>query len=127
MHNLLKLTRRPDITFYPSGRILITARIANILNITPGDSINIAIIDGESLLHVIPKGLGRRRAVCFPSKKGGRSLCCNSVALCQQIFNISKVSPQKTSFLAGDILSLNGKPFIPIITGFPIISPPPLK
>lgn len=120
MQNLLQYTRRPDITFYPSGRILITARLAKLLEISPGDSINIALENREFLLHVIPKGLGRRSAACYLSKKGGRSLCCNSVSLCRAIFNYSNISPTKTSFLAGEKIIINNKSYIPIITARPI-------
>ena len=51
MENIIERTRRKDITFYKSGRIDITARVARILNLKQGDSINISKDEnGEFLL-----------------------------------------------------------------------------
>ena len=53
MKPLLQNSRRPDITFYPTGRIDITARIAKMLQLQPGDVINIASDGEEFILYVM--------------------------------------------------------------------------
>ena len=52
MHSILNITRRPDVTFYPSGRIDITSRIAKVLNLCEGDVIDIAVNGCEYQLYV---------------------------------------------------------------------------
>ena len=47
-----KSSRRPDISFYQDGRIDITARVVKLLNLQPGDVIDIAEAGGEYLLYV---------------------------------------------------------------------------
>ncbi|MCQ2166391.1 MAG: hypothetical protein MJY49_03030 [Bacteroidales bacterium] len=66
-------TRRPDITFYRSGRIDITARIANIIGLRDGDVIDIGREDGEYYLYRLHKAgqtIGRHEAQCMSTHKG---------------------------------------------------------
>lgn len=73
MTSLLPNSRRPDVTFYPDGRIDITARIAKHLNMAAGDVIDIAEHQGEYLLYVRLKAaqtVGRHEACVYPTKRG---------------------------------------------------------
>ena len=67
MKSLLGNTRRPDISFYKSGRIDITARVAKLLDLHAGDVIDIALDDDEYLLYIKHKRgniVGRHEAQC---------------------------------------------------------------
>lgn len=92
-------SRRPDISFYASGRIDITAHVARILELREGDVIDIVIDNnGEYLLFV------RQRAGDFPgrfeaqvhatskSSKRCRNFRCHSVRLCKAMLQASGCS-----------------------------------
>lgn len=77
-------TRRPDVSFYNTGRIDITARAARLLDLHDGDVIDIAFFDGECYLYVKHLGTdvtGRHEAAVHPTKLGSRNYRCNSVRL----------------------------------------------
>ena len=89
MTSLLPNSRRPDVTFYPDGRIDITARIAKILELQSGDVIDVAAHYGEYLLYVRLRAsgcVGRHEAQVYPSKRGkykannfraySKTICC---------------------------------------------------
>lgn len=123
MINLLEHTRRPDITFCRNGRILITARVARILSLRPGDTINIARDNnGEFLLFAThyENAIGHHVAQCYPTKKGSRNFCANSVSLCRSIFQASNVSGQRAAFMAGEPVVRNYSTYVPIITRRPL-------
>ena len=77
MHSILDNTRRPDVTFYPNGRIDITARVAKILDLHQGDVIDIADNGGiEYLLYIKYRGetlVGNHESVCRQSKRRSRN------------------------------------------------------
>ena len=121
MYNLLEHTRRPDISFNPNGRIRIMARAARLLALHPGDIINIAVRDGEYLLHATHSELlGRHEAQCYPTQKGSENYCANSVRLCRSLFNALEIEPQTIAFHLGDPIVINSKAYIPIITHNPL-------
>lgn len=122
MVKLLEHTRRPDITFCRNGRILITARVARILSIRSGDTINIALSDGEHLLYAVhhDKAIGRHVARCYPTKKRSRNFCANSVELCRAVLSIAKVSTDRVSLMAGEPITRNDTVYLPIITRCPL-------
>ena len=125
MITLLKSTRRPDITFYRNGTIRLTAGIIKSLAISPGDSINIAVENGEYLLYSISheKGtnLHRFEAQCYPSKRGGgRNFCANSVRLCRNLLAAIGSSAKKVAFNVGESIEINGTSYLPIITLNPL-------
>lgn len=123
METLLNQTRRPDITFCRNGRIFISARVARLLDISPGDSINIAVTDGEFLLFAMrhPMGFGRNIARCFPTRKHSRNLSANSVELCLKFFAACNIHAQRAAFFTGESLSSGQTTYLPIITRHPII------
>lgn len=84
MHSILNITRRPDVTFYPNGRIDITSRIAKVLNLCEGDVIDIAVNGCEYQLYVKHKAnsyVGSHEATVRPSKTGSRNFRCYSKRL----------------------------------------------
>lgn len=89
-------TRRPDITFYRSGRIDITAHVARILGLREGDVIDIFMDpdSGEHMLYVCQHAAdapGRFEAQCRLTNKHkrGHNFRCHSKRLCDAILNAS--------------------------------------
>lgn len=75
MKSTLVNTRRPDITFYRSGRIDITTRVTKALALEDGDVIDIAFDGREHLLYVKHKGaslVGRHEAQCRITNRRGK-------------------------------------------------------
>ena len=121
MTPLVDRTRRPDISFSTDGIIRITARVARILSIRPGDSVSVSLSNGEYLLHSIrPSPYGRSEAACYPSKKGSRNLCAHSVRLCRAILDAAGVTHGRAAFFTGEPVSIAGLTYLPIITRNPI-------
>lgn len=122
MIKLLVNTRRPDITFSRNGRIHITARVARMLSLQPGDNINIAHDHGEYLLFATHRDntIGRHVAQCWPTKKGSRNFCANSVTLCRLLLSESNISADKAAFMVGEPICKEGNIFAPIITKLPL-------
>lgn len=122
MYKLLEQTRRPDITFYRNGIIRITARVARILSLRPGDSINVAVVDGEYLLHAVHRdnSIGRHEAQCYRSKRGGENYCANSVRLCRSMFDVVGCRGDRVSFMVGEKTECEGVACVPIITLNPL-------
>lgn len=123
MIKLLEHNRRPDISFSRKrGTIRITARVARVLALRPGDAINIAVSNGEYYLHAvhITNGIGRFEAQCWPSKRGSGNYCANSVRLCRSLLNAAGVKEDKASFMVGQAVECCGIIYVPIITRHPL-------
>lgn len=119
---LLTHTRRPDISFSCRGIIRLTARLVTSLSLKPGDSINIDVVNGEYLLYAIRNtdNIGRHEAQCYPSKKGYRNYCANSVHLCRAILASTGVSGDKVSYMVGLAFIRDNITYVPIITQRPL-------
>jgi len=88
MSAILGNTRRPDVTFYKSGRIDITSRVAKILNLGDGDVLDIEKCCGEWLLFVKLRNVdvvGTHEARCYASKKNSRNFRAYSKRLCDAV------------------------------------------
>ena len=120
MQPLLENTRRHDITFHRSGLIRITARIVRILQLRPGDSINIAVSKGEYLLFAVRHNVGRHEAQCRPAKLGGRNYCANSIRLCRLLFESLGLDSDRVSFMVGERIVSLDTIYLPIITHLPL-------
>lgn len=118
MINLLSHTRRPDISFSRNGTIRITARLARILSLHPGDAVNIAVSGGEYLLHAtrVTDNIGRHEAQCYPTKKGSANYCANSVRLCRALLDVVGAKADKVDYMAGEAFERGGTTYVPIIT-----------
>lgn len=90
MENLIDNTRRPDVSFYSSGRIDITAKVAKTLGLSDGDVINVATDGYEYLLYVQTKGenvVGAHTAQVHATNKGKtHNFRTHSRALCDAVF-----------------------------------------
>lgn len=119
---LLRHTRRPDISFDSNGTIRITARLARLLDLAPGDSLNVAVRDDEYLLHALParEARGRRQARCYPTKKGSSNFCANSVRLARAVLHAAAPTLNHAAFLTGEPLRIDGTLYVPIITRSPM-------
>ena len=124
MHNLVSSTRRPDITFYRSGLIRLTARVTRTLQIRPGDSINIAADNGELLIFAIHNNnpLIRRPATCYPTNHGN-NMCANSINLCRSLLDNLGITSNRAAFYVGYPIDIENTIYLPIITRNPIINP----
>lgn len=95
MTPMLQNTRRHDITFHPSGRIDITARIAKILHLNAGDVIDVGVSGEEYLLYVRLRAaecVGRHEATVHPTNRGkhrANNFRAHSRHLCQAILKAS--------------------------------------
>jgi hypothetical protein len=122
MIKLLEHTRRPDVSFSRNGTIRVTARVARVLSLCPGDALNIAITNGEFLLHAvhISNSFSRHEAQCYPSKRGSGNYCANSVRLCRALLDAVGVNSNKVSFMVGQAVDRGGIIYVPIITLHPL-------
>lgn len=122
MIKLLERTRRPDITFARNGRISITAKVVHQLSLQPGDSINVAFRNGEYYLFAArhANAVGRHIAQCYPTKKGSRNFCANSVDLSRLMLDLCNIRAQRASFIVGKCETTDGKVYLPIIYKMPL-------
>ena len=124
MIKLLEHNRRPDISFSRKrGTIRITARVARVLGLRPGDAINIAVSNGEYLLHAVHvvNGIGRFEAQCYPTKKGSGNYCANCVRLCRSLLDSVGVKADKVSYMVGQAFVRDNTTYVPIITLHPLL------
>lgn len=127
MHKLLRHSRRPDISFSRNGLIRISARVAAILSLRPGDAINISVLDSEGrqpeyMLHAVrcSGASGRYEAQCYATKKGSRSLRANSVRLCCAMLDIAGTMAADAAFFVGQPVARDGRVLLPVITKCPL-------
>ena len=122
MFKLLERSRRPDISFSRKGIIRITARVARILYLQPGDVINITVNKGEYLLHAThhTKNIGRHEAQCYRTKQKSENYCANSIRLCRSLFDSTGVTGDKVAYMIGEPFVQDETTFIPIITQLPL-------
>lgn len=149
MLTLLKNSQRPDITFCRNGKICLSAKVARILGLTRGDTINIAVTHGpipchlasdrdctcqpetrrncrqaEYLLFRVSRSThssGLDGALCYPVKKGDNSYRANSVLLCRSLMASVGLDVHRVAFRVGDPVSYNSTLCLPIITLHPLL------
>lgn len=124
MIKLLEHNRRPDISFSRKrGTICITARVARVLALRPGDAINIAVSNGEYYLHAvhITNGIGRFEAQCWPTKKGSGNYCASCVRLCRSLLDSVGVKADKVAYMVGQAFERDSTTYVPIITLHPLL------
>lgn len=124
--HLIPMPRRPDIKFHRDGRIEITARLAQQLELSPGDSINIsAEPDGELYIFVQARAaqtFGRRHAVCYPTNRRSKNYRANSVSLCRKVLDLARTENREAAFFTGYPIGIDRDQVIPIIYKNPIIN-----
>lgn len=85
MHSIVQYTRRPDVSFYSSGRIDITSRVARAIGIADGDVISIAESDGEYYIYCAKHAdavVGSHQGTVHPTKQHSRNFRCYSSQIC---------------------------------------------
>lgn len=92
---ILENSRKPDLTFHRDGRIDITARISNMLDLKSGDVIDI-LFDGEDWFMYVKyragEVVGRHEAQCHPTNRGKkrcRNFRTNSKRICNAVLEMS--------------------------------------
>lgn len=128
MKSLTKISRRPDVIIYPSGRIDIKARVSKLLSLRDGDVIDVLSHRGECLLYVRHRRdeiVGSYNGTVHISNKFIRfcnNLRCYSPSLTNAIF--AEIGAEKTSKLnlpAGEPVIIEGiGKAIPLITHNPL-------
>ena len=128
MTSLLKYTRRPDVSFYPNGRIDITSRIAKQLSLNDGDVIDVFSHKGEYMLYVRHKKeniVGAYEATVHATKKykiAAYNMRAYSIRLTHALF--TQTCHENTEPLrlpAGSPVNLEGIGIaIPLITRNPL-------
>ena len=112
-------TRRPDITVNISGRIDITCRIAKMLNLNPGDVIDVCKSGVEYYLyvrHLAVDIVGRHEGQCYPTSRGGRgSYRTWSVRLAKAIRDANGCEDFILRLPCGEPQIINEKIYVPII------------
>lgn len=119
MTSILPNSRRPDLTVNISGRIDITARVARLLNLQPGDVIDVSVSGPEYYLyvrHLASEIVGRHEGKCFATRPTGRgSLRTWSVRLAKALRAASGSRELIVRFPCGDPVIIDNKIHIPII------------
>ncbi len=128
MTSLLKNSRRPDVSFYPDGRIDITSRIAKQLSLGEGDVIDVAIHKGEYLLYVRHKKeniVGAYEATVHATKKyktAAYNMRAYSLKLTNALFcETGRENTEPLRLPAGSPVNIEGIGIaIPLITRNPL-------
>ncbi len=122
MSYLLDHTRRPDISFCRNGEIRITARVVRILDLHPGDSVNIDHVGPEYYLYKAETAdtFGGFHARCRPTKEGSRNFIAHSSRLVAALFASAQVKTDKVSYFVVKPCECAGIVCVPIITRRPL-------
>lgn len=97
MQTILQTTRRPDVSFYPDGKIDITACVVRMLDMQPGDVIDVAVDGQEFLLFVrVRQASGNHEAKVNPTKQNSHNFRCYSRRLCEFMIGKNCTSPTET-------------------------------
>lgn len=94
MKSLLGIVRRSDVIFRDNGRFDLTARVVRLLDISPGDVVDVLSDGCEYYLyvscHVEGASYSRFEAQVFPSKPNGGGLHFrgSSSRLCRAILSV---------------------------------------
>lgn len=123
MNSILRTTRKPDVTFYKSGRIDITARVAMLLRLAEGDIIDVATEKGEYFLYVKHRAseiVGKHEASVHPTNHGktrANNYRAYSKTLTSAIYNVSRCEDENARIAAGDCVQIEGiGAALPLIT-----------
>lgn len=109
MRTILDITRRHDVTFFPSGKIDITARVARIMELQRGDVIDIAIDGDEYYLFVRHRAqnvVGCHQATVWPTKERSHNFRCYSRRLCNAMLRTQSTGSEERSVYLPGILSI---------------------
>lgn len=92
---ILENSRKPDLTFHRNGRIDITARISDMLELHEGDVIDLLFSGEDWYLYVKyrhDKVVGRHEAQCYPTNRGKRrcrNFRASSKRICDTVLAMS--------------------------------------
>lgn len=118
MQSILGNTRKADITFYASGRIDISARVAKHFQLSRGDVLDIMIDQDEFYLYVrLRSPNGRHEAMVFPTNKAGNHFRTSSSRLCTAILQECKATA-KARLCVGEPTENEYGKLLPIITKY---------
>lgn len=120
MQSVLVTSRRPDLTFSPTGRIDISARVAEILGLRHGDVVGIGEEGGELWIYIRHRApvVGRHEGRVYLSNRGGRACRTWSRCMCGAVLRKCGAPGRKVRLPVGEP---EGHPVygtvLPIITG----------
>lgn len=121
MKSILGTTRRSDVIFRADGRFDLTARVVRVLNISPGDVVDVLSDGCEYYLyvafHVGNASHSRHEAQVFPSKPkgGGLHFRGSSARLCRAMLSVSKAVSKAAHPCGEVVIDKQGRRLLPII------------
>lgn len=114
MENLVSTLRKHDLTVYRTGRIDISAHLASLLSLSPGDSINVAKDGNEFYIYVAHRASSSNRQFrsrVFRSSSGGASFRLQFKLLARRLMSECGFNGSVMRIPAGSPLA---KPFSPV-------------
>lgn len=125
---LSKSTRKADVTFFQSGRIDITARVVKLLDLQPGDVIDIAVSGSEYLLYVRTKAanvVGRhagevRTTKYYSDSRYSLNFRAWHKQLCQHMREVCPGTGYPLYLPCGNPRQQDGRIVLPLITFNPL-------
>lgn len=124
IRKLLTVTRRGDITFHASGRIDITAHVADALHLHRGDVLNIATTDStpaEHYLYVARRAddaIGCHACTCKPAKGNGHYFRAHCQRLSRHVLDMCHAD-RRATLCVGATTHIDG-----LGTALPLITAP---
>lgn len=119
MKSILGNTRRPDITFYESGRIDITAHAARLLQLQRGEVLDIMSDGEEYYLYVRHRAtVGRHEAMAYPSNKRGNNYRVWSHKLCSVMLQVCQTKQYVRLCVGTPMHDSQNRILLPIITKY---------
>lgn len=121
MKSLLGIVRRSDVIFRDNGHFDLTARVVRLLNISPGDVVDVLSDGCEYYLYVAfhseNTSCGRFEAQVFPTKRkgGGLHFRGSSSRLCRAMLSFCNAQ-KKAALPCGEIIvDSQGRRLLPVI------------
>ena len=117
MKSLLGNTRKPEITFFKSGRIDISASVAKHLRLCGGDVIDVMCDNDELYLYVkVRQPNGKHKASVYQTNRHGHNFRTYSKILANAVLNECKTQGVAKLAVATPIIHEQYGTMLPLIT-----------
>lgn len=118
MKSILPFSRKHDLSFFPSGRIDISAHIARQLLLAPGDVIDIALHGGEWYLYIKLRAgsyVGRHEGRVWATANGKGTFRTCSQKLARAVIAAAGIATNCLRCPCGEAININNNTYITII------------
>lgn len=120
MESIMKTIRRPDLIFRPDGHFDLSARVTRILDLHPGDAIDILSDGTELYLYIAHRSNdvndARYLTRVYPTKNKSRHFRGASVQLCRSILALAGSATRADLPCGMPVIDTVGRTLLPIIT-----------